>query len=71
MTRYNVVYKFFSPEIMVYACQCFDTPFCIVPDLYGVNVRPVAPFSSLRSQQLVDTALIHRSLPDELLFEVS
>ncbi|XP_051139308.1 F-box protein 7 isoform X2 [Andrographis paniculata] len=39
-------------------------------DLYGVNVRPVAPFSSLRSKQLVDTALIHRCLPDELLFEI-
>lgn len=39
-------------------------------DLYGVNVRPVAPFSSLRSKQLVDTALIHGSLPDELLLEI-
>ncbi|KAL0326169.1 UNVERIFIED_CONTAM: F-box protein 7 [Sesamum radiatum] len=39
-------------------------------DLYGINVRPVAPFSSLSRKSVVDTALIHRSLPDELLFEI-
>ncbi|XP_047957464.1 F-box protein 7-like [Salvia hispanica] len=38
-------------------------------DLYGVNVRPVTPFRSL-SKPFVDTALLHRSLPDELLFEI-
>ncbi|KAG8378264.1 hypothetical protein BUALT_Bualt08G0119500 [Buddleja alternifolia] len=39
-------------------------------DLYGINVRPVAPYGSLSSKTFVDTALIHRSLPDELLFEI-
>ncbi|KAK4429648.1 F-box protein 7 [Sesamum alatum] len=39
-------------------------------DLYGINVRPVAPFGSLSRKSVVDTALIHRSLPDELLFEI-
>ncbi|KAL8485619.1 hypothetical protein ACS0TY_027782 [Phlomoides rotata] len=39
-------------------------------DLYGINVRPVTPFSSLSSKPFVDTALIHRSLPDELLFDI-
>ncbi|CAL0319415.1 unnamed protein product [Lupinus luteus] len=39
-------------------------------DLYGVNVRPVAPFGSVSRKPYVDSALIHRSLPDELLFEV-
>ncbi|XP_042035515.1 F-box protein 7-like isoform X2 [Salvia splendens] len=38
-------------------------------DLYGVNVRPVTPFPSL-SKPFVDTALLHRSLLDELLFEI-
>ncbi|PKI40846.1 hypothetical protein CRG98_038772, partial [Punica granatum] len=38
-------------------------------DLYGVNVRPVAPFGSASSRPYVDHALIHRSLPDELLYE--
>lgn len=41
-----------------------------MPDLYGVNVRPVAPFGSASSKPFVDPALIHRCLPDELLFEV-
>jgi len=41
-----------------------------VSDLYGVNVRPVAPFGSASRRPYVDPALIHRSLPDELLFEV-
>ncbi|CAK9158582.1 unnamed protein product [Ilex paraguariensis] len=40
-------------------------------DLYGVNVRPVAPFGSASSKPFVDPALIHRCLPDELLFEFS
>ncbi|XP_061361876.1 F-box protein 7 [Gastrolobium bilobum] len=39
-------------------------------DLYGVNVRPVAPFGSASRKPYVDSALIHRCLPDELLFEV-
>jgi F-box protein 9 len=39
-------------------------------DLYGKNVRPVAPFGSVSRRPIVDPALIHRSLPDELLFEV-
>ncbi|KAF3633183.1 F-box protein 7 [Capsicum annuum] len=38
-------------------------------DLYGINVRPVPPFGSTSSKQFVDPALIHRVLPDELLFE--
>ncbi|KAF5735505.1 F-box protein 7-like isoform X1 [Tripterygium wilfordii] len=37
-------------------------------DLYGINVRPVTPFGIRK--QFVDPALIHRYLPDELLFEV-
>ncbi|KAK9096069.1 hypothetical protein Sjap_021566 [Stephania japonica] len=39
-------------------------------DLYGVRLKPVAPFGSVSSKPVVDPALIHRSLPDELLFEV-
>ncbi|XP_027335553.1 F-box protein 7 isoform X3 [Abrus precatorius] len=39
-------------------------------DLYGVNVRPVAPFGSASRRPHVDPALLHRCLPDELLFEV-
>ncbi|PIA47423.1 hypothetical protein AQUCO_01400234v1 [Aquilegia coerulea] len=39
-------------------------------DLYGVYVRPVAPFGSASSKPYYDQALIHRCLPDELLFEV-
>ncbi|KAK7351110.1 hypothetical protein VNO77_10299 [Canavalia gladiata] len=39
-------------------------------DLYGVNVRPVAPFGSASRRPYADPALIHRCLPDELLFEV-
>ncbi|GER37740.1 F-box family protein [Striga asiatica] len=39
-------------------------------DLYGINVRPVAPFASLARKPSLDTALIHRSLPDELLLEI-
>ncbi|KAK4756212.1 hypothetical protein SAY87_006339 [Trapa incisa] len=39
-------------------------------DLYGINVRPVAPFGSASSRPHVDHALIHRTLPDELLYEV-
>jgi F-box protein 9 len=41
-----------------------------VADLYGVNVRPVAPYGSASRRVNVDPALIHRCLPDELLFEV-
>ncbi|XP_068663203.1 F-box protein 7 isoform X2 [Aristolochia californica] len=39
-------------------------------DLYGVRLRPVPHFGSLSSRHVVDPALIHRCLPDELLFEV-
>uniref|UniRef100_A0A2N9FH60 F-box protein n=1 Tax=Fagus sylvatica TaxID=28930 RepID=A0A2N9FH60_FAGSY len=39
-------------------------------DLYGINVRPVAPVGSVSRKPYVDPALIHRCLPDELLFEV-
>ncbi|XP_010534698.1 PREDICTED: F-box protein 7 [Tarenaya hassleriana] len=39
-------------------------------DLYGVHVRPVAPQGSSSSKPHFDPALIHRCLPDELLFEV-
>ncbi|KAG9444040.1 hypothetical protein H6P81_015380 [Aristolochia fimbriata] len=39
-------------------------------DLYGVRLRPVPHFGSLSSRRDVDPALIHRCLPDELLFEV-
>ncbi|KAJ7965553.1 F-box protein 7 [Quillaja saponaria] len=39
-------------------------------DLYGINVRPVAPFGSISRKPHIDPALIHRCLPDELLFEV-
>ncbi|KAF9687202.1 hypothetical protein SADUNF_Sadunf02G0069100 [Salix dunnii] len=42
-----------------------------VADLYGVNVRPVAPYGSASRRVNVDPALIHRCLPDELLFELS
>lgn len=42
-----------------------------VSDLYGINVRPVAPFGSTSRKAYVDPALLHRHLPDELLFEVS
>ncbi|XP_049391441.1 F-box protein 7-like [Solanum stenotomum] len=39
-------------------------------DLYGINVRPVAPFGSASSKQFLDPTLIHQVLPDELLFEI-
>ncbi|KAK9270893.1 hypothetical protein L1049_026479 [Liquidambar formosana] len=39
-------------------------------DLYGINVKPVAPLGSTSSRPYVDPAFIHRCLPDELLFEV-
>lgn len=42
----------------------------IVSDLYGINVRPVAPVGSVSRKPYVDPSPIHRSLPDELLFEV-
>lgn len=49
--------------IFLYSCDSLS-------DLYGINVRPVAPFGSVSRKPYVDTALIHRCLPDELLFEV-
>ncbi|KAK6938402.1 F-box protein Hrt3/FBXO9, C-terminal, partial [Dillenia turbinata] len=39
-------------------------------DLYGKRVKPVAAFGSTSNKPYVDPALIHRCLPDELLFEV-
>ncbi|KAK4276727.1 hypothetical protein QN277_014843 [Acacia crassicarpa] len=39
-------------------------------DLYGINVRPVAPVGSASRKPYVDSALIHRCLPDEMLSEV-
>ncbi|XP_073315323.1 F-box protein 7-like isoform X1 [Primulina huaijiensis] len=39
-------------------------------DLYGINVRPVAPVGSVSRKPYVDLALIHKCLPDELLFEI-
>ncbi|PKA46988.1 F-box protein 7 [Apostasia shenzhenica] len=39
-------------------------------NMYGNRVRPVAPFGSASSRPFDDPALIHRCLPDELLFEV-
>lgn len=39
-------------------------------DLYGVHIRPVTPFSNAFHKPSIDTALIHRCLPDELLFEI-
>ncbi|KAG5525073.1 hypothetical protein RHGRI_031677 [Rhododendron griersonianum] len=39
-------------------------------DLYGVHIRPVAPFGSASSKPFIDPALLHRCLPDELLFEI-
>lgn len=41
-----------------------------VSDLYGVNVRPVAPVGSASRKPYVDSALIHRCLPEEMLSEV-
>eukprot|EP00249_Psilotum_nudum_P012714 c23938_g1_i2 orf=166-1137(+) len=38
--------------------------------LYGTRIRPVSPVGSLSSNPPVDPALIHRALPDELLYEV-
>ncbi|CAM8973182.1 unnamed protein product [Rhodiola kirilowii] len=35
-----------------------------------VHVKPVAAFGSASSRIVVDSATIHRCLPDELLFEV-
>ncbi|XP_073020522.1 F-box protein 7-like isoform X2 [Primulina eburnea] len=39
-------------------------------DLYGINVRPVAPVGSVSGKPYVDPALIHMRLPDELLLEI-
>ncbi|KAM0971558.1 hypothetical protein ACFX13_019742 [Malus domestica] len=39
-------------------------------DLYGINVRPVAPIGSTSRKVQVDSSLLHRCLPDELLLEV-
>ncbi|VFQ97860.1 unnamed protein product [Cuscuta campestris] len=39
-------------------------------DLYGVHIRPVTPFGNAIHKPSIDTALIHRCLPDELFFEI-
>ncbi|XP_026455289.1 F-box protein 7-like [Papaver somniferum] len=39
-------------------------------DLYGVSIKPFIHFGSVASKPFSDPALIHRSLPDELLHEV-
>ncbi|KAJ8615323.1 hypothetical protein MRB53_034695 [Persea americana] len=39
-------------------------------DLYGVRLQPIPYFGSASSKTFVDPALIHRCLPDELLYEV-
>ncbi|KAL5704391.1 F-box protein 7 [Ranunculus cassubicifolius] len=39
-------------------------------DLYGIHVKPVAPFGSASSKPYYDSAPLHRCLPDELLFEI-
>ncbi|XP_059631246.1 F-box protein 7-like isoform X4 [Cornus florida] len=52
-------------------CHFYVTYLVLIQDLYGVIIRPVAPFGSASSKPFVDTALLHRSLPDELLFELS
>ncbi|XP_059631243.1 F-box protein 7-like isoform X2 [Cornus florida] len=51
-------------------CHFYVTYLVLIQDLYGVIIRPVAPFGSASSKPFVDTALLHRSLPDELLFEI-
>ncbi|KAG6550164.1 hypothetical protein Mapa_008121 [Marchantia paleacea] len=38
--------------------------------LYGTRIRPVAPVGSLSRVGVNDPSLLHRSLPDELLYEV-
>ncbi|WMV13610.1 hypothetical protein MTR67_006995, partial [Solanum verrucosum] len=47
-----------------------NSPEFFLLELYGINVRLVAPFGSASSKQFVDPALIHQVLPDELLFEI-
>ncbi|KAK1404113.1 F-box protein 7 [Heracleum sosnowskyi] len=39
-------------------------------DLYGVYIKPVVPYASAISKSHIDPALIHRYLPEELLFEI-
>lgn len=39
-------------------------------DLYGVYIKPVVPYGGAISKPHIDPALIHRYLPEELLFEV-
>lgn len=38
--------------------------------LYGIRVRPVAPVGSTSSKPVLESSLLHRTLPDELLQEV-
>ncbi|RAL37854.1 hypothetical protein DM860_000548 [Cuscuta australis] len=39
-------------------------------DLYGAHIRAVTPFGNAIHKPSIDTALIHRCLPDELFFEI-
>ncbi|KAI3983975.1 hypothetical protein MKX01_035102 [Papaver californicum] len=39
-------------------------------DFYGVSIKPFIHFGSVASKPFSDPALIHRSLPDELLHEI-
>ncbi|CAH9064266.1 unnamed protein product [Cuscuta epithymum] len=56
-------------KVRLRTAQFFVTPRPWL-DLYGVNVRPVTPFGNAIHNSFIDNALIHRSLPDELLFEI-
>ncbi|KAJ7539782.1 hypothetical protein O6H91_11G108600 [Diphasiastrum complanatum] len=38
--------------------------------IYGTRIRPVHPVGSVSSKLVIDSSLLHRTLPDELLFEV-
>ncbi|CAA6663811.1 unnamed protein product [Spirodela intermedia] len=39
-------------------------------NLYGNRIRPIAPFGSTSSKEFAESSLMHRCLPDELLFEI-
>ena len=56
-----------SPRYRFLVFYCFRI---FLLDLYGINVRPIAPVGSASRKPYVDSALIHHILPDELLFEV-
>jgi len=62
--------EFFAESKFFVWSYSFIVFLVLVKDLYGVNVRPVAPFGSASRKPHVDSSLLHRCLPDELLFEV-